>query len=186
MLIVAPVSGRAAAASFVAAWIRDGHKANTAPAVEDCAGFDMHKVYPLCYFNEVGNCTAENIVDENDLSTLQIEMHLGASNDGVGKPREYIVAVEGDVDGAAPQLRVALAHDRRLAQGGQPELVDGVDLGSVSEEGLDGVHARHPRREVQRGVVGVIGRLDPRVPPHERAHRIRPVMGGGGVQRGAT
>ena len=91
---------------------------------------------------------------------------------------------------SAPDQRVgdveALAHDRRLAQGGQPELVDGVDLGSVSEEGLDGVHARHPRREVQRGVVGVIGRLDPRVPPHERAHRIRPVMGSGGVQRGAT
>ena len=32
----------------------------------------------------------------------------------------------------------------------------------------------------------MIGRLDPRVPSHERTHRVRPVVGRRGVQRGAA
>ena len=37
---VSTATQRVALNAFVAAWIRDGHKANMAPAVEDCAGFD--------------------------------------------------------------------------------------------------------------------------------------------------
>jgi hypothetical protein len=30
--------------------------------IPECGGFDMHKIHNLCYFNELGNCTAELMV----------------------------------------------------------------------------------------------------------------------------